>query len=166
MRFLPSQEYSDKILDNSLHISILDLYCKKPLPRRSADSGGVIVIARLKLKPGQKGTKKLVAEYGASLVCVRYRYDEASRARYKTVELIVEKIAWNPPSREFNDNDLVPVRFKYGENALKELANAAKGRWMPEQKLWLIRYGKIKGTTLEKHIVLDAFPVSEKGKSI
>lgn len=33
---------------------------------------------------------------------------------------------------------------------------AARGRWDPEVKLWFIRYGKIKGTVLEKHIVLDA----------
>ena len=32
--------------------------------------------ARLILKPGQRGTKKLCAEYGERLVCVRYRYDE------------------------------------------------------------------------------------------
>ncbi len=48
------------------------------------------MITRLKLKPGQKGTKKLAAEYGDSLVCVRYRYDEKSGTRFKTVELIVE----------------------------------------------------------------------------
>jgi hypothetical protein len=28
---------------------------------------------RVKLKPGQKGTKKLVERYGDALVCVRYR---------------------------------------------------------------------------------------------
>jgi len=49
------------------------------------------VITRLKLKPGQKGTKALVEKYGDDLVCVRYRYDETSRTRIKTVELIVER---------------------------------------------------------------------------
>jgi len=49
------------------------------------------MITRLKLKPGQKGTKALVKKYGDALLCVRYRYDEASRTRIKTVELIVEK---------------------------------------------------------------------------
>jgi hypothetical protein len=28
------------------------------------------------LKPGQKGTKRLVEQYGESLLRVRYRYDE------------------------------------------------------------------------------------------
>jgi hypothetical protein len=124
------------------------------------------LIARLKLKPGQKGTKKLHAENGDALVCVRYRYDEASGTRIKTIELIVEKIAWRPPVRRFTDNDLVPVRISFTETGLKELAKAAKGRWNPEVKLWFIRYGKIRGTVLEKHIVLDAFKSGEYSKSI
>jgi hypothetical protein len=41
---------------------------------------------RLHLKPGQKGTKRLLALYGDSLVCVRYRYDAERRKRFKTVE--------------------------------------------------------------------------------
>ena len=48
------------------------------------------MITKLKLKPGQKGTKKLAEEYGDALVCVRYRYDEAKQVRHKTIELIVE----------------------------------------------------------------------------
>ena len=47
---------------------------------------------RLSLKPGQKGTKKLVDEYGENLICVRYRYDEKRKIRLKTVELIVEEV--------------------------------------------------------------------------
>jgi len=113
---------------------------------------------RLKLKPGQKGTKKLVAEHGDALVCVRYRYDEESCTRIKTVELVVEKTAWQPPARKFSDKDLVPVRIGFAEKVLIESAKAAKGRWNPDKRLWFIPYGKIKGTALEKHIVLDAFP--------
>jgi hypothetical protein len=33
--------------------------------------------SRLNLKPGQKGTKKLVEKYGTSLLYVRYWYDES-----------------------------------------------------------------------------------------
>jgi hypothetical protein len=32
--------------------------------------------SRLNLKPGQKGTKKLVERHSQSLLYVRYRYDE------------------------------------------------------------------------------------------
>jgi len=45
------------------------------------------MITHLKLKPGQKGTKALSEQYGDALICVRYRYDEVSRTRIKTVEL-------------------------------------------------------------------------------
>lgn len=44
--------------------------------------------------PGQRGTKKLVAQHGDRLICVRYRYDEQKRKQYKMVELIVEETDW------------------------------------------------------------------------
>ena len=43
------------------------------------------------LKPGERGTKRLLARHGASLLCVRYRYDEDTREHLKTVELIVQR---------------------------------------------------------------------------
>jgi len=68
--------------------------------------------------------------------------------------------------RKFSDNDLVPVKIGFAEKELMDCARTAKGRWNPDVKLWFIRYGKIKGTALEKHMVLDAFPTGEKDKSI
>ena len=127
---------------------------------------GCAMITRLKLKPGQKGTKKLVEKYGDTLICVRYRYDDASRTRIKTVELVVGKTAWSPPTKKFIDDDIVPVQISFADNALRERARAARGRWNPEMKLWFIHFGRIKGTELEKHIVLDAFPERQKTKSI
>jgi len=114
------------------------------------------VITRLKLKPGQKGTKALVKTYGDALVCVRYRYDEASRTRIKTVELIVEKKKLTSPQQKIADGVLVPVRITYAETAMKRLAKTMGGRWDPDVKLWYIPFGKIKGTELEEHIILDA----------
>jgi hypothetical protein len=51
---------------------------------------------RLVRRPGQHGTRAYVEQYGDRLVCVRYRYDEAARRRYKTIELIVEEKEWKP----------------------------------------------------------------------
>ncbi len=124
------------------------------------------MLTRLKLKPGQKGTKKLAAEYGDALVCVRYRYDEKSGTRFKTVELIVESKPWTAPAPSFADTDLVPVYIGFSDKDSREIAKEVKGRWDPDQKLWFIRYGKIKGTALEKHIILDAFLKPRKQKSI
>ena len=45
---------------------------------------------RVSLKPGDKGTRQLHAQYGDRLICVRYRYDPKARMRYKTIELIVD----------------------------------------------------------------------------
>ncbi|MCM2357973.1 MAG: hypothetical protein NDI77_07470 [Geobacteraceae bacterium] len=109
--------------------------------------------ARLTLKPGQKGTKALVEKYGAALVCVRHRYDEASRIRTTTVEL-VEKTKQLPPSLpRIADDDHVRVRIAYGEKSLGQLARSLGGKWDGKGKLWHIRYGKIKGTELEKLMV-------------
>jgi hypothetical protein len=43
----------------------------------------------LHLKPGKKGMKQLLAQYGDRLVCVRYRYDTQRKKWCKTVELII-----------------------------------------------------------------------------
>ena len=122
------------------------------------------MITRLKLKPGQKGTKSLFEKYGDALVCVRYRYDEASRTRIKTVELIVEKKELTPSRKQqqkIEDETVIPVRIEYGEKQLGKMARSAGGRWDSDVKLWYIQYGRIKGTELEQHIILDA---TEKNK--
>jgi hypothetical protein len=114
------------------------------------------VIARLKLKPGQKGTKALVEKYGNDLVCVRYRYDDASRTRIKTVELIVEKKKLSSRQQKIADEALVAVQIAYGAKELGKMARSAGGNWDADVKLWYIRYGNIKGTELEKHMIVDA----------
>jgi hypothetical protein len=60
----------------------------------------------------------------------------------------------------------VPVRIATAETSFKKLAGASGGRWDPEEKLWLIQYGKIQGTPLEKHIILDASAESKPEKHI
>ncbi len=71
------------------------------------------------LKPGQKGTRKLVEKYGASLLCVRYRYDEIRGVRLKTVEIIVEEKAGKLPLR-YRDENTVSVIVAYTEKALRD----------------------------------------------
>ena len=114
------------------------------------------MITRLKLKPGQKGSKALVEKYGSGLVCVRYRYDEASRTRIKTVELIEEKKALPARQLKLADEALIPVRIAYGERELGKLSRKLGGIWDPDGKLWYIPYGKVKGTELEALMISDA----------
>jgi len=95
------------------------------------------------LKPGQKGTRRLVDKYGKSLLCVRYRYDEKRGVRLKTVEIIVEEKPCTPSLR-YRDTDIVSVMVPYTEKALREMLKAAGGRWNPEERLWRVAYGAIR----------------------
>lgn len=80
--------------------------------------------ARLKLKPGQKGTKKLVELYGNRLVCVRYRYDEREQKRFKTVEIVVEEIPWTPKPKPIVNPALVSLRIDWGETELGRIGRS------------------------------------------
>jgi hypothetical protein len=110
---------------------------------------------RLSLKPGQRGTKRLVEKYGDALVCVRFRYDPITRQRIKTVELVIERTDWEPPPEKFSADSLVAVKVEGYETDLRKQVKEAGGKWAPEKKLWYVRYSAIAGTSLEKHIYVD-----------
>ncbi len=107
---------------------------------------------RLILKAVQRGTKSLVKKYGENLLCVRFRYDAKAEKRIKTVELVVERTDWKPPKPRYAHDTLVPLRITVDDMPMRQQAKAAGGRWNPEKRLWFVRYGKIAGTPLEKHI--------------
>jgi len=102
---------------------------------------------RLTLKPGQRGTKKLLARYGEKLVCVRYRYDLARQKRYKTVELIVEEEDWLPRGARAG------VKVEWGELELARRVKAAGGEWDGERKVWLLDYEAVEALALEDRVV-------------
>ena len=97
---------------------------------------------RLTLRPGQDGTKKLVERYGERLVRVRYLYDPQAGRRLKTVEPIVESVAWRPRPRHPRrcDDEIVAVRISYEETDLRERAKRLGAVWRPAQKLWEITW--------------------------
>jgi hypothetical protein len=105
---------------------------------------------RLTLWPGQKGTKKLLAEYGEQLVCVRYRYDLARRRRYKTVELIVEESVWLPEPEA-----IVGLRIAWEEQGLRSQVKAVGGVWNAERKVWELAVGQVIALGLEERIVAE-----------
>ena len=39
--------------------------------------------------------------------------------------------------------------------AMRTQVKAAGGRWNPEKKLWVVKYGNIAGTPLENYIYVD-----------
>jgi hypothetical protein len=115
-----------------------------------------------KIYPGQPGTKHLVNQYGARLVCVRYRYDAAQAKRFKTVEIIVEEADWQPPTRQFQDAERVGIRVGLEELQWRQRVKAAGGRWNPNRKLWELEYGKVRKLGLTGRI--QTADVSANGK--
>ena len=118
------------------------------------------------LKPGQKGTKRLVDQYGDALVCVRYRYDTKTRKQYKTVELIISDCEWTPPPAKYSEGELVPLKIGINETALQTQARALGGRWDKDQRVWFVPYGCIAGTKLEKLIAVETTVDVKESKSL
>ena len=112
---------------------------------------------RLKLKPGQRGTKKLLRQYGSQLICVRYRYDEEKKRRYKTIELIVDEVPWEPSRiRSANEpapNEEVHIRVDNTDLVLQEQLKAAHGRWNLHLKFWTLPYREVVALGLQDQIV-------------
>ncbi|MBW4056449.1 MAG: hypothetical protein HIU83_13805 [Proteobacteria bacterium] len=121
---------------------------------------------RVILKPGQKGTKRLVQQYGDALLCVRYRYDAKAHKQYKTVEIIVSETEWTPPPARYPDGTLVPLKIGINETVLQNQARAVGGRWNKEQQVWLVPYGCIAGTKLEKLIAVETTTNAIKDESL
>jgi len=102
---------------------------------------------RLTLLPGANGTKGLVERYGDRLVCVRYRYDERTKKRIKTVELIEEESPWIAPALTYL------VRIPYAETELRESVKRSGGTWNPEKKLWMVPRETVRRLSLESRVV-------------
>ena len=102
------------------------------------------------LKPGQKGTKRLVEQFGDKLLCVRYRYDEQRGVRLKTVEIVVDEKPLTAP--RFKDSDMVPVSVAFDETVFRDRLRKMRARWDPQVKLWFVPYRLIRGTDLETRI--------------
>jgi hypothetical protein len=89
------------------------------------------------LRPGHRGTKALVEQYGEQLVCVRYRYDASTRRRHTTVELIIASGTWYPPHEP---DELVALQIERHEWQLSQQIRAAGGIFLHARKVWQLRY--------------------------
>jgi len=100
------------------------------------------VETRLTRRPGEPGTRKLVARYGERLLRVRYLYDAENGRRLKTVELVVESVPWRPRARvpRRRHDEIVAVRIAWSETDLRERAKMLGAVWRPKQKLWEMRW--------------------------
>lgn len=111
------------------------------------------------LRPGQKGTKRLMEKYGERLVCVRYRVDRNTGKRYTTIELIEQE---NETASQAADDRLnqhqhktqrLGLRIEYWETDLREKVKQAGGMWRPRQKLWELPYSDVVSMGLESRVV-------------
>ena len=98
--------------------------------------------ARSTLRPGQRGTKRLVAIYGDRLVCVRYRYDRERQKRVTTVEIVHEEVDWTPKPPYANDA-VVGVRIDLNERDLQRAVKAVGGKWNPHARVWELVYREV-----------------------
>jgi hypothetical protein len=110
---------------------------------------------RLKLKPGARRTKKLAQEYGDRLICVRYRYDALRQKRYKTVELVVDEVPWQPASG-VDPEQIVPLRIGFDEKDLQQRVKAAGGRWDAKAVVWRLTYSKVTELGIRDRIVEES----------
>ena len=113
---------------------------------------------RLTLHPHQHGAKQLRERYGERLVCVRYRYDETTKERWKTVELIVEKSVWEPPTLKWQADTLVAVQVEAQEREVRQRVKAAGGKWNPKEVVWELPYGQVVALGLTARIVTKSRP--------
>jgi hypothetical protein len=109
---------------------------------------------RLTLRPGDNGTKKLLAKYGDRLLAVRYRYDADTQRRFKTVELVEEELPWEPgPAPTMKAGQPVLIRLDYTETQLRQQVKEAGATWQQERRLWQLSYAAARALGLESRIV-------------
>ena len=122
--------------------------------RRSPEPSSAARVG-LRLRPGQKGTKQLLAQYGDRLICVRYRYDAQRKKRFKTVELLVAEGHWEPPPPRFPPDQVVDLRVSFADAAIRDRVKRAGGTWNPDRKIWQLRYDRVVALGLTRRIVDD-----------
>lgn len=110
---------------------------------------------RVTLRPGQKGTLKLVRQYGDRLVRIRYRDDPKSGKRYTTVELIVSERAWYRygPRETWDETKPVRLRVAFEEHEIRRSLKQAGGTWDPKLRLWRTTLGEAHRLGLMERIV-------------
>ncbi len=104
---------------------------------------------RVDLEPGKLVTKGLLAKYEKRLICVRYRYDEQTKQRFKTAEVIVDQSSWQPEEDQSGE-EIVAVRVGWQESELQREVKAAGGEWDPAERVWRLQ---AEGLEVEGRIV-------------
>ncbi|MFQ5627641.1 MAG: hypothetical protein ACE5I1_02680 [bacterium] len=118
-----------------------------------------------KLKPGMKGTKKLVELYGDKLVCVRYINDCELNRRIKTIELIIDKSPIPDNKSNTPMNKIIHLNVNYDESLLQRAIKSVGGKWNLKEGVWELPYKEVLALGLEERMVRKAERVSKNKKS-
>ena len=95
-------------------------------------------IVQSTFRPGEKGTKKLVRDWGDRLLYVRYRYNALRSTRLKTVEIVVTESPW----RHRTDSKCA-VEIRSWEKSLRDALVAAGGKWDRDLRVWVLEKRKV-----------------------
>jgi len=82
--------------------------------------------ARQTIKAGERGTKKLVKEYGSNLLNVRFYYDIKMKRKITTIELLVDEKDWVPT--KINSAKIVKLRVDWGETEVAKKIRSKGGK--------------------------------------
>lgn len=104
---------------------------------------------RLHLKPGQKGTKRPLAQFGD-------RYDPQHPKRFKTVEFLVEGRDWQPPRQRLAPDRILALRVAFGDVTTRERVKRAGGVSNPDRRVRQLRHDRVIALGLAGRIVDDA----------
>ena len=107
----------------------------------------------LTLRPGERGTKKLVEEHGTRLIAVRYRTDRSTGERLKTVELVVGRWRAKRSRRKEDRDDVLLLRIAYDEVDLQRRVRAVHGVWNRLRHAWELRRHLVVSLGLEERVI-------------
>jgi hypothetical protein len=131
---------------------------RKPMEREAMRT-------RLTLRPGDRGTKKLLERYGDRLLCVRYRYDGGSGRRIKTAEIIVDETEMEPAVAPVPPCGRRFISVGIDEWDIRDRVKRAGGRWHPAERAWSLPYGQIAALGLTDRLVEGLVPDGSAGAS-
>lgn len=103
-----------------------------------------------KLNPDPSGAKKLARQYGADLVCVRYRQDRDAGQRYTTVEIVVDA---GPMAEDNRLPASMLVRIAFKETELRQAAVQHGATWDAQHRAWRLSKDAVKRLQLHALIL-------------
>lgn len=102
------------------------------------------------MQPGDRGTIRLMRQYGDPLVCVRYRTSGTGEERLTTVELVVERAVIRKRTDE-----IVSFKIKNSEAGLRREAMRRGARFDPKTRLWKLPRHEVLSLGLRHRIAIS-----------